>query len=460
MSSLAAERASVTGPIIDVIDITGPPQSTRVTDANVQLFSSCSAQFISPQMSSLIARGDISTIARQNQVASSFAAKGDLSSLNLVCTQLVSQRGGQLQPFDNETIDQALANEIFDVSYLLYSQGTPGAPSSLRINNQTVNFMSPLPYVPRSIATFGRMGGDVSSLAGWSAISTQKAKEYDDAMALVNTYNQRYVSVSDALSSFSRNIASALSNITTLGYQSSMIIENINKLNIQLAKEGVELLNAFNTQERATYEYRESYVREVRVGIQNRYEDAIKSEIATRSSIKGAEFASRGDTSSVVNYLNEINFNTGLIGMTYSNFQDITSTLSLFSNLYQRYDNRGFELSNYTSNSSNYINLYNEFSELIMSNIQTPNVTNLLSQMATKYVTLSNTKNSLDQIQAKFPGLTSAIDQQKPVVFSDYQKVINNNQTLVNNTTVTMIETDISSFLSNAYVAGFSSFVA
>jgi hypothetical protein len=361
-----------------------------------------------------------------------------------------TQVGGAIDAADPVTIDAQLANEIFDVTYLLYKEGVEGVPPTLTLGGRTATFNGPTAYIPYSAPAFGEMGGDISSLRGYQAISTQKAGEYESAERLLQTYSTQYVSVSQTIASYEVSLEDTLESLKTLGIESTILFEQIKTLDAKAAKESVELALAFNDQEKATYEYRESYVREKRVEIQNLYEDSIRNEIATISSQRGATLAAAGDTSTVVDYATLINMDATPIKTHFDNFQRITTGLQVFSNLYAAYDNRGYFLSNYYDDSTAYMTLQSEYTSLIANNLTAPNNSSIVGELGTTYTGLVQKGTLLTQYASDLGAYDIAVNTKKGEVTPYLDSYIDATQRAT-------IEASISSILTGGYNTGYAS---
>lgn len=368
--------------------------------------------------------------------------------------RVAKQRGGQVTTTTTtgsiEKIDADLTNELFDLGYLLYTQGVESAPASLTFDGKTVSFGPD--YIPQSVSAFGMMGGNMSSLHGLQVISTQKASDYADADKLVKQYQAQYTSVSQTITSYETTLATTINNLKLLGIQSTNLIQQINTYNIQAAKEAIELAIAFNDQEKAAYEFRESYIRESRVTVQNTYEDAIRNQIATISSQQGQILASKGDTSTIINIAELIQpeMEKDPIKSAFNSFQNITAALTSFSNLYKAYDDRGYLLSNYFDNSSKYQTLQSEYASLVASNITDPQNSSIALNVMNKYNEIVNMKTVVDKYQTDIAPYDKDVQGKKEVVNSNYT-------TYVTLSTRTEVEKAISSILSGGMQAGYAS---
>jgi hypothetical protein len=390
---------------------------------------------------------NLSSIRTRAQYVNFLLTLGDYSTINTMYSydsDPITQKGGQAT---GSMIDSDLADELFDVSYLLYSRKVPNAPDRLTINDETVIFTPG--YTPRSVPSFGPMGGDISSLGGYQAMSTQAAADYEEAEKVVADYEEYYASANRAVSNLEAALGNKLREIRTLGIQSTFLIEEINRLNVKSAKESVDLLLAFNEQEKAAYEYRESYVREKRIEIQNEYEDEIRKELYRVSTQKGEEFGGKGDISSVIDFMEYAQLNTPTFNLLLSNFSNITGALGNFSNLYQSYDDRGGVLSNYSVESSNYFSNYTDFSAVFASSLIYPQWEILKTEVAEKYIGLETKRGQLNGYQSNVAVYTGQINTRKLVVDSNYRQYIPESN-------INIIEGQISSFLREGFETGYN----
>jgi hypothetical protein len=166
--------------------------------------------------------------------------------------------------------------------------------------------------------------------------------QIDKATADMAVYSSFYDSTSFALASFNKEfqeLQAALSlNTATLYSQSSMLAYETNKLCVYKA----QLDDSFNIQERATYQYRETYVREKRIAAQLYYDSIIANAIRENSTINGEAAASAGLGVPVIPI--PLDLNTPDINLANKNLTTITGFLNTFTDIYGNYDTQAINL--------------------------------------------------------------------------------------------------------------------
>jgi hypothetical protein len=249
--------------------------------------------------------------------------------------------------YDQAVIDIASSMVLIDKYGKLYDSSIAGSNALMAIvQKDTTSIAEKMSEVTAISMTLSSLVKDYdmyqSSFTGYVTISTIMKQQVDKATADLAVYSSFYDSTSFALATFSKefqDVQAALSlNTATLYSQSSMLAYETNKLCVYKA----QLDDSFNIQERATYQYRETYVREKRIAAQLYYDSIIANEIQKNSTINGEAAASVGLGVPVIPI--PLDLNTPDITLGNKNLTTITGFLNTFTDIYGNYDTQTINL--------------------------------------------------------------------------------------------------------------------
>ena len=249
--------------------------------------------------------------------------------------------------YDQAVIDIASSMVLVDTYNKLYDSSIAGSNALMAIvQNDTSSIAGKMNEVTAISMNLSSLVKDYdnyqSSYTGYVTISTIMKDQIDKATADLAVYSSFYDSTSFALASFSKEfqeLQAALSlNTATLYSQSSMLAYETNKLYVYKA----QLDDSFNIQERATYQYRETYVREKRIAAQLYYDSIIANAIRENSTINGEAAASAGLGVPVIPI--PLDLNTPDINLANKNLTTITGFLNTFTDIYGNYDTQAINL--------------------------------------------------------------------------------------------------------------------
>jgi len=176
---------------------------------------------------------------------------------------------------------------------------------------------------------------NMSSYSGWISYSSLMGEQIRQADADLTAYSSFFESTNTVLRKYNIELdavnASITSNTIEMRTQSSILeSETINM-------RGFETLIAlsFNKEEQATYQYRETYVRERRLLAQRYYDSCVLQQVQATSTQNGDLIKQAG--SATVTPI-AINLNTPTINLAYNNLTTVTTFLDSFDSIYANYD--------------------------------------------------------------------------------------------------------------------------
>jgi hypothetical protein len=184
-----------------------------------------------------------------------------------------------------------------------------------------------------------------SSLDGWIFVSSVQYATYLTEIAKFQGFSSAYVSTNDAIIGLDAELAGLerqkiqLENDVKL--YSSM--EEVNKIEVEQYRADVN--KYFTAIERATYEYRQTYLRQKRLTTQELYESLVAQQVKEYSTAVTTYLASYDGS----NYANKntiladpnrpvLNLNTPQIEAQYKEFVKINSFIDQYSTLYTQMD--------------------------------------------------------------------------------------------------------------------------
>jgi hypothetical protein len=279
----------------------------------------------------------------------------------------------------------------------------------------------------------------LSSFVGLSTFSTIANQELATLDAQIAAYTSSYTSIGSAIFQYSDRIKTYTDELTRLGNRSTIELLTIQRLDQDYSRYITTANYSALQQEKSAYEYRETYVRQLRITKQNAYEDAIKLELQRAKSL-----ADQMGSDDINQY---VRMDTPEIQGPYTDFMNLTTYLESFPKLYDRYN----------AQMSNFQGLLKEFE--YYTNLQSE-----LTTVSAGYANFTNQaqyKQSMDDIRARIA--------QKETEIAGYTKVLETGSNAIRpvrdqiwTTYLTFfptasrdpIERSISSILTASFIAG------
>jgi hypothetical protein len=182
-----------------------------------------------------------------------------------------------------------------------------------------------------------------SSYYGYILLSSMYKEQNRMALETLSTVSSFYTSTNNAMITMSNtvdNLDRSIAQSTTAVFAQSSIL---NSQLINLAIFDTQIKNNVNIQERASYEYRETFCRLKRIDLQNSYESQVLSVIQAASTTSGQLQAANP---MVAITPTTANLNTPAITNAYTSLTSINSFLSNFNTIYNAYDSQTGNIQN------------------------------------------------------------------------------------------------------------------
>jgi hypothetical protein len=177
----------------------------------------------------------------------------------------------------------------------------------------------------------------MSSYYGYILLSSMYNEQNRMALNNLSTVSSFYDSTNNAMITMSNtvdNLNRSIAQSTIAMFAQSSIL---NSQLINLAVFDTQIKNNVNVQERASYEYRETFCRLKRIDLQNSYESQVLSVIQAASTTSGQLQAANP---MVAITPTTANLNTPAITSAYNSLTSINSFLSNFNTIYNVYDSQ------------------------------------------------------------------------------------------------------------------------
>lgn len=282
----------------------------------------------------------------------------------------------------------------------------------------------------------------VSSYNGFIAYSTLMTQEYIGAIADITTYSSLYestnvatIALDTALQEINSSIAG---NIVMINTQSSIMqVESINMLSYEN-----EVAASFNLEEQATYQYRETFIRQKRMASQEYYNACVLEQVRTTSTQNGTLLAAVGAAAFTPA---TINLTTPTITLAYNNLTTITAFLTTFTNIYGNYDTQMLNLQGVSTSigaqAASFSTLTTYSNQFQLNPAAGPSFSNAQADFAAKQAATARLQSNIALTQAQ-------INAAKTGFLTTYQAIFQSGEIIAN-------ESTISSFL----VQGFNTAV-
>jgi hypothetical protein len=205
-------------------------------------------------------------------------------------------------------------------------------------DTRTINSMqTAADAISRGISTLNIDYSDyTSSYLGYIALSSIYTNEANAAANTLSTLSSFYDSTNNAITSMSTSLLGINSSI--IGNNSYIFVHS-SILNSELINQKSfrqQIMDSVNMQERAAYEYKETYCRQLRLDLQSSYEDKVLTAIQGASTANGAIPAPNPPV--------PVNLNTPDINTTYNGLTSIASFLTTFTTIYDAYDRQNVNI--------------------------------------------------------------------------------------------------------------------
>ena len=247
--------------------------------------------------------------------------------------------------------------------------------------------------------------GYMSSYNSYMSLSTFYTEAVERDRERIRVTTGYYESTKSAISRMNtQNVSLMLSQIT---YDTSLFAQSsiLNTAFITLATYDTQIKNNVNILENTAYQYRETYTRVKRIGVQNKYEDLVTQAVqnaSTATQKTGKQQAA--------------DLTTLGIPATYSNLTSINTFLDSFSNIYTTYKNQtsnivalstsiGYQsnawssLRVYTSNAYYKVGNYSSLSLLVKTgNIEFSAKTDAMNAQLLNYSKMQANINSMKEL--------------------------------------------------------------
>jgi hypothetical protein len=180
-----------------------------------------------------------------------------------------------------------------------------------------------------------------SSYSGWVSYSSLMTQDYVQAIADITTYSSLYESTNVAVTTLDESLrqlnSSIAGNMVEMQTQSTIMQAEA----INMAGYATQIAASFNQEEQATYQYRETFVRQKRIDAQTYYDNCVLQQVQETSTQNGTLIAqAAGAAVTPV----PINLTTPAITLAYNNLTTITTFLTTFTNIYGNYDTQTVNL--------------------------------------------------------------------------------------------------------------------
>ena len=279
-----------------------------------------------------------------------------------------------------------------------------------------------------------------SSYTGWMGYSTLMSQEVAKGLADLTTYSTMYESTNSAILGFNivlQQVNSSISGNNTMITTQSTILqaETINMLGYQNL-----VAASFNMEEKATFDFRETYVRQKRQTVQEYYDSCVLQQVQATSTQNGTLKEQAAGASFIPT---PINLNTATINNAYTILTNISAFLDTFTTIYSNYATQTGNLLNVSTSIGTQRDGLTAVTAAANAFAIDPNAgpafSNAQSDFASKVAMTAQLQSYVDLTQAQ-------INAAKTSFLATYQQTFLSNEIIAN-------ESTISSFL----VQGFSS---
>jgi chromosome segregation ATPase len=251
-------------------------------------------------------------------------------------TQYRVEAERNIQAFSTQMVqaltDAAAAQKEFETYTSAYTSTTDGIAALRTLESQQ---RAVIAAADADISAFDKVIGSLttelesqtSSLTAFTAISTQLNEEYVQASKEFEAFSAYYESTNTAVFKLETEQKQVNSDIAANETLVRVLGRTEEQETITIQRFDTEAQAAFLDQEKSTYEYRETYVRQKRVAQQQAYEALVSASLESASTLTG-----QGRPTVP-------NLDTPEMQAAYKSFTGITSFLDKFNTLYAAYNN-------------------------------------------------------------------------------------------------------------------------
>ena len=260
----------------------------------------------------------------------------------------------------------------------------------------------------------------VSSYNGWinfSSLMTQQINQANNELAVYSSFYESTSRVITQLNTLIQDIERSTSAISLNIKSQSSILESeiINMLTYQTMI-GI----SFNLEELATYQYRETFVRQRRVALQQYYDASVLQQVQATSTQNGElRIQSAGARFTPI----AINLNTPTVNLAYNNLMTVTTFLNTFNGIYDNYNAQSQNLYNISTSVGNQKELYSTlttYSNQYQLAPTNPIIGQTFSNAQSNFISRQNTTKTL---QSNVSLTQSQINTAKNTFLNTYQAV-------------------------------------
>ena len=260
----------------------------------------------------------------------------------------------------------------------------------------------------------------VSSYNGWinfSSLMTQQINQANNELAVYSSFYESTSRVITQLDTKIQDIERSTSAISLNIKSQSSILESeiINMLTYQTMI-GI----SFNLEELATYQYRETFVRQRRVALQQYYDASVLQQVQATSTQNGElRIQSAGARFTPI----AINLNTPTVNLAYNNLMTVTTFLNTFNVIYDNYNAQSQNLYNISTSVGNQKELYSTlttYSNQYQLAPTNPIIGQTFSNAQSNFISRQNTTKTL---QSNVSLTQSQINTAKNTFLNTYQAV-------------------------------------
>ena len=281
-----------------------------------------------------------------------------------------------------------------------------------------------------------------SSYNGYMLLSSIYSKQVKDALNDLSTISTFYTSTNDAISKMNSDLtkltSTMIGNDTVIFAQSSIMNSEL----INLAIFDMQIKDSLNMQERAAYEYRETYCRMKRIDLQNSYEYQVLSAIRAASTTSGQLQAANPGVKITPT---PVNLNTPSITGVYNSLTSINNFLTNFADIYKVYDDQNINIQNLSTSIGAEANTWSTLSKYDSDNFYSiiPNPA-LQSKVNAANIDLTNQQKTVAQVLQAYATKQSAIASAKTTFATGYSSFFTKSD-------IDAQEVTISSFMIDGY---------
>ena len=339
-----------------------------------------------------------STIQYETSLISTFSnyestAKADIIAYGRLYSTSLTQLNTSIISYNtNSTMYNTNMNLISTTT----SQLLPETSTILSLGRQTSSLSTIIVTYSTNVIMYD------SSFNGYKALSTAMLKDYNSSLSNVTRFSTQYGNTLNQINDFTIQLSRANSSI--IGYTAILNVNSsiVERETVNIQQYNNAIVDSVASQEFATAQYFETYIRTKRLEKDNIYNATILDEIRTVSTINGkALIAANGAPVTLL----PINLTTATIKNAFDELTNITRFLDSFGTIYSRYIEQSSNYSNIAQSVTNkqmsLLTLQSTQNQLITANA-TPEIESLYTTAVsdwiakdTQYNTFVNTASTV-----------------------------------------------------------------